>query len=441
MKNMSGQSSNVALVEQLAVKLAGPVSVEDRRRASMHLLDWAGCAIAGRNEPAGKIALESRGDGPAATAFAWGMLGNILEMDDVDKRAILHPGPSVIPAALALGDVLLSSRTDILNAVVRGYEAVIRLGRAVGPSHYAFWHNTGTCGPIGAAAAGASLMGLNTEQTAHALALATSQAAGVWQTRHEPDSMGKQLHTGNAARAGVDATRLASRGFLGPLTILEGQQGFFAATCPDADPAEVLANHGPDWLIHDVSFKPWPACRHAHAAIDAALLAGEMPVSEIEAIKVTTYSDALAFCDRAEPAGVVEAKFSLQHSVAVALARGEPTLDDFEPGAIVDPDLTALRARTTVEIGEPFASAYPARYGASVLVQRNGRTETFTAPDALGDPENPLSSDDLHMKARTLMAAGGLSDSETESLMSALTEDPDVMDARDMFRSLKGALS
>lgn len=428
-------------MEQLAVKLAGPVSVEDRRRASAHLLDWAGCAMAGRNEPAGRIALESRGDGPAAAAFAWGMLGNILEMDDVDKRAILHPGPSVIPATLALGDVLLSSRADILNAIVRGYEAVIRLGRAVGPAHYAFWHNTGTCGPIGAAAAGASLLGLNTGQTAHALALATSQAAGVWQTRHEPASMGKQLHTGNAARAGVDAARLASRGFLGPLTILEGQQGFFAATCPGADSADVLADYGPDWLIHDVSFKPWPACRHAHAAIDAALLAGKAPVSDIEAITVTTYPDALAFCDRAEPASVVEAKFSLQHSVAVALARGEPALKDFESDAIAAPDLKALRAKTTVESGEPFSAAYPVRYGASVSIRRNGETQVFDAPDALGDPENPLSPDGLHTKARTLMTAGGLAAAEIDSLIATLTEDPDVMDARDMIRGLKGALS
>lgn len=429
------------MVQQLAVKLAGPVSVEDRRRASAHLLDWAGCAIAGRKEPAGTIAMESRGEGPAATAFAWGMLGNILEMDDVDKRAILHPGPSVIPATLALGDVLLSSRSDILNAIVRGYEAVIRLGRAVGPAHYAFWHNTGTCGPIGAVAAGASLLGLNPAQTAHALALATSQAAGLWQTRHEPASMGKQLHTGNAARAGVDAARLASRDFLGPLTILEGEQGFFAATCPGADPQALMADYGAHWLIHDVSFKLWPACRHAHAAIDAALLARQIPASEIEAISVTTYQDALAFCDRAEPASVVEAKFSLQHSVAVALARGEPRLEDFELDAIAAPELAALRAKTSVAAGEPFSSSYPARYGASVLIQRNGRSETFTAADALGDPENPLSIEGLHAKARTLMAAGGLSETDIEALIATLTADPDVTDARDMFRHLHGALA
>ena len=80
------------------------------------------------------------------------------------------------------------------------------------------------------------------------------------------------------------------RAFDGPLAILEGPQGFFAATCPGADPEDVMADHGAPWLIEQVSFKPWPACRHAHAAIDAALAAraAGIKADEIRAAEIVT---------------------------------------------------------------------------------------------------------------------------------------------------------
>lgn len=398
--------------------------------------------MAGAASEAGRITLADGVEGPSARAFAWGALGNVLEMDDVDKRAILHPGPTVVPAALALGEASGASGGAVLDALVRGYEAVIRLGRAAGPGHYKFWHSTGTCGPIGAAAACASLLELDREATAHALALAASQAAGFWQTRHEPASLGKQLHTSHAARAGLDAAQLAARGFRGPLSILEGPQGFFAATCPGADAEHVLADYGAGWLIHQVSFKPWPACRHAHAAIDAALAAGgPAAAGEVDAVEVATYADALAFCDKPAPESVIEAKFSLQHSVAVALIRGKPTLADFEPEAIADPELAALRAKIRVRTGKAYEDAYPARYGAGLTLRRQGAEETFEAPDALGDPENPISLGALAEKARTLMAAGGVGPSEADVLADAILALPQSGELANVLARLKAALS
>lgn len=411
---MSGQTfsfeqDQAPLTVQLSGLLAAPVEEADRRRAGLHLLDWAACAIAGRAEPAGRILLQQMEHTAGARAFAWGGLGNILEMDDVDKRALLHPGPGIIPAVLALAIETDVSGLDVLDAIVRGYEATIRLGRAVGPGHYAFWHNTGTCGSIGAAAASASLLKLGEAARAQALALAVSQSAGLWQTRHEPLSMGKQLHTALAARAGLDAARLAAAGFLGPLTVLEGSQGFFAAMCPGADPSAVVAGfHG--WRIHEVSFKPWPACRHVHAAIDAALaLREQVDVKESrEEILVETYADALTFCDRPEPRTVIEAKFSLQHSVAVALLRGRPQLADFTLEAIADPRIAALRKRVKAQASGEFTRLYPERFGAATSFQGH----VAAVQDALGDPERPVSVADLHAKAASLIAAGGVRDEE-----------------------------
>lgn len=416
---MSGQTFPAEHVEspltlQLSRLLSGPVAEFDVSRAGLHLLDWTGCAIAGRSEPAGRILLQQMDQTPGGRAFAWGGLGNILEMDDVDKRALLHPGPSIVPAVLALAIEIDVSGDALLKAIVRGYEATIRLGRAVGSGHYALWHNTGTCGAIGAAAACASLLELGEATRAEALALAVSQSAGLWQTRHEPASMGKQLHTALAARAGLDAARLAAAGFKGPLTILEGQQGFFAAMCPGADPGSVVTGE-PGWRIHDVSFKPWPACRHAHAAIDAALaLREQVDVRGSGSdVLVETYADALTFCDRPEPETVIEAKFSLQHSVAVVLLRGRPELADFSLEAIADPDVAALRSRVKVRSSEAFSRHFPARFGASASFE--GIVASFL--DALGDPENPISPDQLRGKAKSLISAGGLGGAENDALV------------------------
>lgn len=424
-----------ALTSELAALCASPVSDDARARAALHVLDWAGCAVAGSISEQAKalraaVKDEARGyctaigalpSGALTAVMINGALGNILEMDDVDKRAILHPGPVVIPAALAACEDAGLGTLHFLDAIVRGYEAVIRVGRAVGAGHYAYWHNTGTCGPFGAAMAAASVLELSPERTAHALALAGTQASGFWQTRHEPASMAKQLHTARAAHAGLLGARLAAEGFDGPLAILEGPQGFFAATCPGADPVDVLTDYGPGWRIDEVSFKPWPACRHAHAAIDAALEIRERVLAdEIAGIRIETYPDALKFCDKPQPQTILEAKFSLQHAVAVTLLRGGPALADFEPESFTDPKVRALAAKVEVDASDDFASAYPARYGARVRVMtRDGAEHVGEAPDALGDPENPVSVERLTEKAMALCAAGGVSPLMAERLCQA----------------------
>ncbi|MEO1038457.1 MAG: MmgE/PrpD family protein [Pseudomonadota bacterium] len=432
---MSGQNPNCSITERLAWRLKRPVDAPARERAARHVLDWTACALAGaRSEPARAMSAALGGQsGSSCTVVSGdpqgaldavminGALGNVLEMDDVDKRAILHPGPTVIPAALAACELYGGDALAFLDAVVRGYEAVIRLGRAVGPGHYAYWHNTGTCGPFGAAAAAASAFGLDAGMTAHALGLAGTQASGFWQTRHEAQSMAKQLHTARAAHAGLSAAMLARSGFKGPLQILEGPQGFFAATCPGGDPDAVLVAEDENWAMFDVSFKPWPACRHAHAAIDAALEARERlgeRITQIQAIEVATYSDAVTFCDNAKPDTVLEAKFSLQHAIAAALLIGPLDLSHFEPAMFNAPHLRALAAKVSVRADERFNQAYPARYGAALAIALpdGGLMET-QALDALGDPENPLPEAVLIDKVRMLAEAGGCGSERLDRLL------------------------
>lgn len=418
------------ITEQLVPILARPISDADRARAELLLLDWTGCAIAGRHEPAGeKMAaafpdeagpctrIGSSSASPLMAALHNGTLGNVLEMDDVDKRAILHAAPTIMPAALAMAQYVGASAKDFLDAIIIGYETTIRIGRAVGPGHYAFWHNTATCGPFGAAAAACHL--LKSSVLVSALGLAGTQAAGLWQTRHESDSMAKQLHAGHAAHAGVLAAFLSAQSFQGPRSILEGEQGFFAAMCPGTDPKDVLVNPDGNWVHHETSIKPYPACRHAHPTIDAALIAREqIDIDSLDRVFVDTYADAIKFCDNANPKTPIEAKFSLQHSAAVTLLRGIPQLSDFTETGINEPTVVAMRQKILVRENAVMTKNYPAHYSASITPYEI----PFSVTDAYGDPENPMSEDDVWKKAGTLTNYAQMDDYKSDRLFDIMQD-------------------
>jgi 2-methylcitrate dehydratase PrpD len=285
-----------------------------------------------------------------------------------------------------------------LDAAVRGYEAMIAIGAACDARHYAHWHPTATMGGFGAAAAFGSLIGFAPVEYAHALANAGSVAGGLWHMRHAPGVLTKQWHIHHAVRTGRDAALHVHYGATGPLGLLEGPQGLFAAM---TDTPGKLAGGSEGWLIHEVSFKPYAACRHAHPAIDAAmqLRASEM----LEApFAVETYADALTFCDRPDPQTELEAKFSLQHAVAVVADGRNAEPQDFTPEAIAA--LAPLRAQVSVAEDPAFTARYPAHFGARV----NG----LDLVDTLGDPERPMSAEDIVAKMHSLARWSGLAASK-----------------------------
>ena len=414
-------------------------------RAALHVLDWLGCAASGAQSAQGQafarwLGMQATGACPtlaghaadaAAAAAYHGALGSALEMDDIHRSAILHPGPVVIPAALA------ASKADtpgavLLGALVAGYEVTIRTGRALGPSHYKLWHTTATAGTFGAAAAAAAVLGLDEARTVQALALAGTRAGGLWQVRHE-SQLGKAWHMAGAARDGLAAAQLAAAGLTGPLGVLDGPSGWFAATAPLADANLIGQPRATPW-IDDVSFKPWPACRHAHPAIDALLeaCAGQtIDAAEIERVEVHTFADALRFCDRAEPTESAQARFSLQHALAACLLWGEPQLAHYQDAALRGPAVAALRAKVALHIDAAIEARYPASYGARVAVLwRNGRRAEAELQDTLGDPARPLPLAALQGKARMLMADGGWSGARIEAALTACAGLPGAADLR-----------
>jgi 2-methylcitrate dehydratase PrpD len=412
------------LTRQLTALInAKPVTTTDLEQAALFTLDAIANALAGRRSPAGKLLLawqRTLGDNPDAgrRAFVLGALTHILEVDDLHRASVVHPGCVVVPAAWTVAEREGATGRDFLRAVLRGFEAAVRVGMAVGPAHYRIWHNTATCGPYGAAMAVGSLLGLDETATVHALGNAGTQSSGLWQFL-ATGAMTKHLHAGRAAEAGLLAADLARLGFTGPPAILEGAQGFFAAACPDADPQAVIRDPENPWQLLATSIKPWPSCRHTHPAIDAAqeLRAQVLDWDGVRQIEVETYSAALDICDRPAPQTDYEAKFSLQHCVAAALAREEVDFAAFNAAA--RNKLADLRVRVSLRIAEPYASAYPHCWGSAVtIVNQNSARLHAQRTHAKGDPEAALSRAEMIGKAEGLLEYGSVR--EPQALIAAI---------------------
>jgi 2-methylcitrate dehydratase PrpD len=247
-------------------------------------LDWLGSALAGALEPPARIAQRvARGLGSsdestvfgagrgsaAAAALANGVASHILELDDVHKGSTLHAAAPVISAALAVAERERAPGRAFTRAIALGYDAALRIGEAVNPSHYRYWHPTGTAATFGAAAAAGSLLGLTSAQMLDALGTAGTQAAGLWEFNAD-GAMSKHLHPGKAAFNGVLAADLARLGFTGATRILEVERGFFRATAAGFDPSRVTDRLGEQWKITENCYKLYSCCAHTHTAIDVA---------------------------------------------------------------------------------------------------------------------------------------------------------------------------
>ena len=375
------------LLHTLVHTIARNLGESERKRARLHLLDWLACLAGARDSEAGHVGGRISRQGWERATY----VGNALEMDDVHRTALLHPGPVIWPTVMSLSSADMEDRLD---AGVRGYEAMIAIGSALDAHHYAHWHPTATAGVFGAAAAFGSLMGFAEVEYRNALGNAGSVAGGLWHMRHD-NVLTKQWHIYHAVRTGRDAALHVHYGATGPAAILEGPQGLFAAM---TDTPGVLASNEDGWLIDEVSFKPFAACRHAHPAIDAAMELRR--VGQLKApFNVETFADALTFCDRPDPTTELEAKFSLQHAVAVVADGRDANPEDFTQDAIAA--LSGLRAQVSVSEDPAITGRYPAHFGARV----NGHELT----DCLGDPERPVGEDAIIEKMHTLGAWGGLS--------------------------------
>ncbi|HEY9216721.1 MAG TPA: MmgE/PrpD family protein [Phenylobacterium sp.] len=351
-----------ALADRVAAMRFEDLTPEAVTVAKQCLLDWLGCALAGRDEPLVRILREAFPDEaggcslvgqgrrarPDDAVLVNGAMGHALDFDDVIMH-MGHPTVPVAPVVFALAEPSGASGAEALTAFVAGVEAECRVAKLMGPSHYAKgWHTTATVGTFGAAAAACHLLGVEGEALAHAYGLAGTQAAGL---KSVFGTMAKPLHPGKAAQSGLLAARLAAAGFTSDTDILTSKQGF-ADTQSSAARAEAgLAERDQPWVV-EALFKYHAACYLTHASIEAAgqlRRDNELEVAAIEAVTVAVNPGHLGVCDIEEPRTGLECKFSLRMTTALALA-GEDTFQDalFTDSLAARDDLVALRRKVQV---------------------------------------------------------------------------------------------
>lgn len=330
-----------------------------------------------------------------------GAAAHAAEVDDSFRDAMYHPGAATIAAAMAAGQDVDASGLDFLRAVVAGYEISTRIGVVLGRPHYLYWHNTGTVGAFGAAAAAACLYRLDGPAFAHALATAATFAAGLQQA-FRMDSMSKPLHPGRAAEAGVLAAMLARRGLTGSLDVLDGEAGFGKAMSEGVDWSRIGETLGQVFHIKSLTFKNHIGCGHTFAAIDGALALQRqhaLKPENIARVRVGTYKPALDIACYQDPRTANEARFSLNYVIATALVHGSVRMAAYAPGRLDDPVVRAFMQRIDVTVDPELDALFPRQRAARVEIETSdGKRLHYLQPNRKGDPEFPLSDEDLSGK-------------------------------------------
>ncbi|MFQ5935681.1 MAG: MmgE/PrpD family protein [Acidiferrobacterales bacterium] len=410
------------------------------------VIDWFAATIPGGILPPATLLMASlkeevdRGDamlvpsGRRATArtaaLINGSAAHTVEFDDIYRDAAYHPGAPVIAAALAAGQSQHVPGDRFLRSVIAGYEISTRIGVAVIPAHYDFWHTTGTVGTFGATVAAAVVLGLDSTRTAHALASAGTMAAGLQQA-FRSDAMSKPLHAGRAAETGVLVSLAAAQGVTGAMDILEGARGFGAAMSKDPDWTQAFADLGSSYNITRMTQKNHGACGHTFAAVDGVIALRakhELTASNVKHVRVGTYAKALEITGNDQPKTGFEAKFSLPYCAAVALLTGQVRLNAFSPERLEEPEVRTLMSRIELYMDPAADAAFPRQRAAVVEIETtDGNVYRHHAPTRKGDPDNPLTDDELWAKYSEL-ASPVIGQAAADSLLRTLWRLDDLGD-------------
>jgi 2-methylcitrate dehydratase PrpD len=390
--------------------------------ARMSIIDGIGTCIAGAESSAGRIITDyvsERAGRPEATVITKGLkasapeatlangtMMHALDYDDCSEGFLGHPTTVILPAVLALGEWLGISGGEALLSYILGYEVCNKIGSGMGSTYYETgWHSTATIGALAAAIAATKVLKLDVQQTGMAIGIAASLAGGL---RQNFGTMTKPLHAGNAARNGVFAALLAQKGFTADQEILESPFGYarvFSGTAK-ADLQKMTSNLGTPFEI--VSSPPmiklYPSCRGTAGCIDAILyLVGQHDIDadDVAEVECRTSSHTPQVLIHSHPQTALEGKFSLQYCMAIAIADKEVGLNQFTDNKVQDAKIQKLinkvRYAHPPEMGS--ASADSMRGRVEVVVRlKNGTEFSRLVEVARGDPENPLTQEEVESK-------------------------------------------
>ena len=348
--------------------------------------------------------------------------GHLLDFDDVHNSSITHLGVITIPTGLALAERDGLSGRDLIAAVVAGYEAGARIGEAINPSSYWYWHTTAVVGSFASACVAAKLLGLDKEQFINCMGSAGTQGAGLWQFLKD-GAMSKPLHTANANLCGIRSAELAQLGLTGAREILEGERGFIRAVAPEYNFSALNRSLGEVYRIETNSFKSYACCGHTHSAIGCAesvLKKHKINPEKITEIVDHTYQTAVQLTDQPSPSSIYGYKFSLQYCIAAALIYHDLSDGVFTQEKTSDPAIQTLMNKIRVVVDEEIEKAYKSDSGRwphrLEIRTTDGNVIYETVEFPLGDYRNPFDWETADRKFNNL-TEGILPDAQRERLL------------------------
>ena len=421
--------------------LSGGWSQAVDHEAHRTFINWLGCAVgAGRHEavdaalaainmlqPAPQASVLGRAErvDMASAALINGISSHTFDFDDTHLKTIIHPAGPVASSVLALAEYSGAGGRALIDALVLGIEVSCRVGNAMYPDHYdRGWHITGSTGTVGAAAACARLLGLNTAQTAMALGIAASQPVGM---REQFGTMTKPFHPGGAARAGLMSALLASKGYTASPKALEAPRGMMQTVSTKNDWAEITSELGQRFEISSNSYKPFACGIVIHPSIDACaqLRALGVDPEQIERIELRVHSLVLELTGNKEPLDGLQAKFSVYHGCAAGLTFGCAAEQEFADAVVNQPAMVALRRKVVATVDNSIDEAS----ADLTAILTGGRRVHVFVEHAIGSLQNPMT--DAHLETKF----HGLTDSilgsaRTAALIKACWSAGEASDAR-----------
>ena len=424
------------------------------RQAKSVILDTLGCGLAtiAEDPPKAEIAFNFvrrfakpeeatvLGQGLQASslmaAFANGILCHGIDFDDTHKEALTHTSAVIVPAALASAESSGLGGKELVTSTVLGYEVAVRVGMAVMPSHYKFWHSTATNGTFGAAMAAGKNFGLDKERLTDALGLAGTQAAGLL-TYLEFGDYTKSFNPGKSAFNGIFAALLAEAGASGPPTMLEHPRGYSYAYSAEPKLDNLTRGLGSTYEIMLNAFKPYPSLLASHPPIDAILSlrkAHRLTPERIRKITSRTYNTVKSHFSNYNPETTMAARLSVPYCMAVAAADGAAGLEQFTLEKINDPRVREMLGRIEIIADAELNKLYPEKFPAVVSIETtDGQVYQEAVYYPTGDPNNPLSVEALKDKFRGL-AGRFLAPAAVEGLIEMVDNLEQVDDVRALTR-------
>lgn len=440
------------------------MSPDLRHMTKRFILDNIGCMLGGgREESSREIVNVAKilGGEPQSTVIGFrfktsfvsaamtnATVGHSLELDDDHRVGTQHPGIEVVPTALAVAEYTGASGEEVIAAVCAGCEVAIRVGEAfLGDAYYQGFHPTGTCGVFGAAVAAGKLLKLTLPQMVNALGIAGSQSSGLREWKAS-GAWTKRYQAGHANFAGAMAAIMAKQGYTGPWTVFEGTYGVLRAYSYQLhyDANVIIDKLGEKFEMVDTSIKPHACCRFAQPLVDAALKVvkeHDLWPKDIKSVKIGTGKNTLiALTEPHErkwnPQTGVDAQFSLPFSVAVAITRRVALAEEFTEKYFKDPEILSFMERIEGYLSPEVEACWPESYPAIATIETyDGHTYTDKVDFPKGDPENPVTDEELENKFRYL-TEGRISAENIERVVGILKTLEAQADTKELMACLSG---